>query len=272
MRIAIQTEEMRFYFKLLKLFEKSRFPIKSKFYLPTQSIDSSSFDLVIRTPNPSSADILRKSESNILHLSYNELTPYTVSQLLGLVLRKYEPKFQEVIIGVDPGEHVGVAAICDGMFLAANTVNLEELNATINNYLATFPGERVVIRVGNLPMSISKTIFNHLHKVYGNWKSLSFEIVEESFTNLPKGAQRTELPRDAAAAVAIAHRPGRKTDHQLRNEIPSGRIRQIQKWSREKSGNQITLDKELARLVALGQLTLDSAIDLKRTRMGGQDK
>jgi hypothetical protein len=272
MRIAIQTEEMRFYFKLLKLFENSRSPIKSKFYLPTQPIDSSRYNLVIRTPNTSSQSIPSKEGSNIVYLSYEELTPHIVSQLLGLVLRKYEPKFHEVIIGVDPGESVGLAAICDGMFLAANTISLEELLGTINDYLVTFPSEKVVVRVGNAPRSISKTIFNRLHEAYGDWQNLSFEIVKEAFTNLPKGAQSTRLPPDEAAAVAIAHRSGKITDHQLPNVIPSGRIREIQKWSREKSGNQITLDTELARLVALGELSLDSAIELKRKRMRGLDK
>jgi hypothetical protein len=272
MHIAVQTEEMRFYFKLLKLFEKSRSPIKSKFYLPTQSLDSSHYDLVIRTTNSSSQYFKPKEGSNIVHLSYEELSPYIVSQLLGLVLRKYEPKFHEVIIGVDPGEHVGVAAICDGMFLAANTTSLGELIRTINDYLVTFPSESVIVRVGDQPSSISRTIFNRLHEAYGDWQNLTFEIVEESFTSLPKGTQRTGLPKDEAAAISIAHRPGKITEHQLPNVIPFGRIREIQRWSREKSGNQITLDTELARLVALGQLTLDSAIELKRERLRGQDK
>lgn len=272
MRIAIQTEEMRFYYKLLKLFENSRSPIKSKFYLPTQRFDSSRYDLVIRTPNTSRPNIPSREGSNIVHLSYEELTPHLVSQLLGIVLRKHEPKFHEVIIGVDPGEHVGVAAICDGMFLAADTISLEKLIGTINDYLVTFPSEKVLVRVGDQPTSISKTVFNRLHEVYGDWQNLSFEIVKEAFTNLPRVAQRTGLLPDEAAAVTIAHRPGKMTDHHLPNVIPSGRIREIQKWSREKSGNQITLDTELARKIALGELSIDSAIELKRKKMRGLDE
>ena len=50
--------------------------------------------------------------------------------------------------------------------------------------------------------------------------------------------------------------------HMVRSIIPEGRIKEIQNWSREKSGN-ITIDSELAKLVAIGELTLEEAILIK---------
>jgi hypothetical protein len=53
----------------------------------------------------------------------------------------------------------------------------------------------------------------------------------------------------------------------VRNEIPMGRIKEIQRWSRDLSENRISLDLKLAKSVALGKITLEKAIKQKEKQI-----
>ncbi len=260
-RIAIQTDDTRLYHRLLKLFEGS--PLRVKFFTPNQAIPIQKFDLIITTQE----SINHSNTSQTLQLQPKQIQPDLISKIIGIIARRREPKFRQLILGIDPGKHIGVAAICDGMTLAAETSKLPQLTKKIEEYLILFPSEMVVIRVGDQPTSVSKVIFNKLFTVFGNLDNVKLEIVQEAFSSQKKMTPDFPFSPDETAAIAIAHRHGKVKNHLVRSIVPEGRIKEIQKWSRNMSGNRITLDVELARIVALGEISLEHAIIQKEKQL-----
>ncbi|UCG00493.1 MAG: hypothetical protein JSW11_12770 [Candidatus Heimdallarchaeota archaeon] len=260
-RIAVQTDDMRYYHKLSKIFEGS--PLKVKFYAQNQPIPTQKFDLII-SPSETMNHI---DDSQFFYLPFDQIHPSLVIKIIGIIARKKEPKFKLLIVGVDPGKQIGLAAICDGMTLAAETSRLIQLARKIEEYIVLFPSERVVIRVGDQPTSISNVVFNKLFTVFGNINNIKLEIVQEAYSSLRKIAPTTPFGSDETAAITIAHRPGKLKNHLVRNSIPQGRIKEIQKWSRNLSNNRITLDAELAQTVASGEISLEEAIKLKESQL-----
>ncbi|UCG89761.1 MAG: hypothetical protein JSU57_04655 [Candidatus Heimdallarchaeota archaeon] len=260
-RIAIQTDDMRFYHKLSKLFEGS--PLSAKFFALNQPIPFQKFDLIITTQDSNN----NLSGSPILQLSFDQIHPHLVIKIIGIIARKKEPKFKLLIVGVDPGEHIGLAAICDGMILAAETSRLPQLTKKIEEYLILFPSEKVVIRIGDQPTSVSQVVFNKLFTVFGNQDSIKLEIVQEAYSSSKKIPPAEPFGSDETAAITIAHRSGKIKNHLVRSFIPNGRIKEIQKWSRNLSNNRITLDAELAQSVALGDISIEEAIKQKERQL-----
>lgn len=252
---------MRFYYKILNLFEGS--PLKIRFFTQDQTIPPNTFDLIITTDETVKGFPI----SQVLQLKSDELDSDIILRIFGIIARKLEPKFKEVVLGVDPGKRIGIAAVCDGMILAARTSNLKNLPMVINKYYVTFPSEKIIIRVGNQPLSISQVVFNKLFAIFGNSEDIVIEIVEEANSNPKKPFFRSISDSDEIAAITIAQRAGKILNHSLKTEIPAGRIAEIQKWSREHSQNRITIDTELAKSVALGKISLDEAIKQKEKEL-----
>lgn len=255
--IAVKTDDIRFYYKILKLSKNS--PLKINFYSSTQQIPNGKYDLVIL----SSRENIDEQNSHILFLDYNKLTTETIPKIIGLIARNYNPKFNRMIIGVDPGDHIGIAAICDGMVLHAETIDIHLLVHSVEKLLLLFPSERVVIRVGDRPNSVSNLIFNKIHRTFDKIDFIKLEIVNEASSTKNYPVSKTRYSQDEKSAILIGLRRGRTRNHMVRNEIPINRIKEIQNKSRKLSGN-LTLDVKLAESVANGVLTIEEAILIKR--------
>lgn len=252
---------MRFYHKLLKLFDGT--PLKAKFFTLNQTIPSQKYDLIITTQE----SINYLSGLQILQVQLEQIQPALVSRIIGIVARKKEPKFRQLTVGVDPGENIGVAAICDGMILAAETTKLPQLTRKIEEFLILFPSETVLIRVGDQPTPVSEMIFNKLFSIFGKIDNIKLEIVHEAYSSPKKMTPDFPFNPDETAAITIANRPGEEKNHLVRTLVTQGRKKEIQKWSRNMSGNRITLDIELAESVALGKITLKQAIAQKERQL-----
>lgn len=263
-RVAIQTDDLRFYHKILKTIEGSR--LKANFFTSDQEIPSNKYDLVITTsPELNYSEKCEKSQ--ILHLQYEQLDVDLIPKIIGMIARKNTPKFYSLVIGIDPGKRIGLAAICDGMLLSAETSQFDQLITKIQNYILIFPSEVIVIRIGDQPNSVSQVIFNKLFKTFKEIKKIKLEIVAEAYSNLKSPTSNSKLKPDEIAAFTIAQREGKTTNHMVRNEIPIGRVKEIQRWSRNLSDNRISLDFELAKSVALGDITLEKAIKQKEEQI-----
>jgi hypothetical protein len=259
-RIAVQTDDIRFYHKLLNIFEGSR--LKANFFTVNQSIPFQKYDLIITT-----SDQANLNDSQVLKLQYDQINSDLVPKIAGIIARKNTPKFRTLVIGVDPGEKIGLATICDGMLLSAETSRLDQLITKIQNYFLIFPSETILIRVGDQPISVSQVVFNKLFAVFGKMEHLKIEIVKETNTSSKSTPISLTLGSDETAAFTIARREGKTTNHMVRSEIPLGRIKEIQRWSRDLSGNRISLDFELAKSVALGEITLEEALQKKEIQI-----
>ncbi|MHA1206376.1 MAG: hypothetical protein ACTSRJ_00785 [Candidatus Hodarchaeales archaeon] len=254
--IAVKTNDMRFYNKILKLSQNSS--LKIHFFPESQQISEGKYDIVVTTSEKGKYE----KKSHVLYLDYENLNTETIPKIIGLITRNYKPKFQKMLIGIDPGEHIGIAAICDGMVLSARTVSLEQLINSVETNLLSFPSENVCIKIGDQPPSISKVIFNKLFDVFRKFAHIQMEIVPEADSSAGYLKTQKSLSTDEKAAIVIGLRNGKLQTHMVRTSIPEGRVKEIQNWSREKSGN-LTIDSKLARLVAIGEITLEEAISIK---------
>lgn len=164
--------------------------------------------------------------------------------------------FRRCVIGVDPGERPGIAVLADGRVRRlAHAANPEAVRPAIEGVLATMPAQRFVVRVGNGAPTFRDRI---LHTLVG--LDVTLELVDESHST-PVGTHGN-MERDTQAATCIALTPGVPllASH-LRPVIPTeGELRDIQRKSRMASQGALTINRALARHVALGRLTLDEAI------------
>ncbi len=247
---------MRFYHKMLKLSQDTG--LRINFFSENQPISKKHFDLIITT------DKINAGEENkkIIHLSYENLGDNTIPTLIGLIARNHTPRFKKMVIGIDPGENIGIAAICDGMILSAKTISLEGLINTIQSFLLTFPSEIIIIRIGDKPLSISMVIFNKLFHIFQQIPKIHLEIVNEVASNIKTTTSQQKYSLDEKAAITIGFREGQEVTHMVRNDIHPGRVKEIQNRSRELSGN-LTLDSKLAKMVALGKISMLDALKVK---------
>lgn len=156
-------------------------------------------------------------------------------------------------IGVDPGHRPGVAAIGDGAVLArAVAPSPEGVGDVVDRIIREYPCTNLLIRIGNGDRTNRNRIFNTL------WdRGHRLEIVDERNTTT-----RSETP-DEDAAVEIAMIPGYRPVKRQPVKPCEGELRNIQRLSRLESNGRLTVSKDLAARVALGELSLGEAIDLQ---------
>ena len=261
-KIAIQTEDMRMYYKLMKYLKAPR--LMTRFFAIDQIIPIEDFDLIITTTESNN-----KIETNtkIINLKSDDIEPSIVPRIIGLIVRKKASIFKKLIIGIDPGKTIGLAAVCDGMLLYATTTKLDTLINKLKDIVVTFPSEEIIIRIGNQPHYVSNIIFNKLFSFVGSEPNFTLEIVEESFTTSKKVKLKQQLGVNEEAAYSIAQRSGKQYSDMVRNFIPKGHIKEIKNWSRQRSDNRLTVDSQLAEAIALGDITLDDAILEKKKKI-----
>ncbi len=173
--------------------------------------------------------------------------------------------FRHVIVGVDPGEHPGIAVIADGRVVTTARAPLpESVHGIVERALAPLAFERVTLRVGNGSPTHRDRIVHGLLPL-----GLDLEIVDETRSTPP--TYRTNAERDIAAAKAIALARGVAYAPAAPPIIrPSGgEIRDLQRKSRIASSGAVTISRNLARAVAMGRLTLEEAVERQLSRASG---
>jgi len=159
------------------------------------------------------------------------------------------------VVGVDPGERPGIAVLSGGTVVAAFAVPLADAVETIERELegAVDP----VVRVGDGARLQGARIVEALEDV-------RVELVDETGTTpyLGQGTRGTGL-RDVLAAVNIARLDGEPIGSRD-VEPTTGEIQVVKNRSRERSPENRELTDRLARRVALGELSLDEAMDEHR--------
>src|SRR5213594_3183111 len=103
-------------------------------------------------------------------------------------------RWEEVLVGIDPGAEPGVAVVGDGRVLSASQANSpEDVAKIVKDALGAFPSSRRHIRVGHGDRTNRNRILNALAR-----EELPAEIVDEAGTT-----DRTQDP-DIDAAIKIA--------------------------------------------------------------------
>ncbi len=157
-------------------------------------------------------------------------------------------RFNHLYIGVDPGKTMGLAALGDGFILEKrNVYSISSLKKFVDIWLEGYPSQNYILRVGNgSPTERNEIIMRLFGKV-------DIEVVDERATSITK--------EDSDAAVRIARIRGRRIYRIPSLNVSDGEIRNIQRLSRIESNGKITISREMARKVILGEITLRDAIE-----------
>lgn len=166
---------------------------------------------------------------------------------------------RRLIIGIDPGEHPGVAVIGDGRVLSTvHASSPEAVRAIVERAISSIAGEQITVRVGHGSPTQRDRILRALLTL-----DVEVEVVDE--TRSTPLAYRSNAERDIGAAKAIALARGATVVSAAPPVVrPStGELRDLQRKSRIASGGLVTISRTLALAVAVGRLTLEEAVDFQ---------
>lgn len=158
-----------------------------------------------------------------------------------------------LVVGVDPGEHPGIAVLVGDTVVAAFQVPVAEAPAVIREEVAGAPDP--VVRIGDGARLQGARLIDAL-------EDATVELVDETGTTPYLGAGASGVG-DVLAAVNIARREGEVIDERD-IEPTEGELQVIRDRSREQSPTNRAIDEQLARRVATGDLTIEEALDEHR--------
>lgn len=159
----------------------------------------------------------------------------------------------DIIIGIDPGEYAGVAAVAGDVVLSTHRVPAVEVYQTVDRIIKSIHARSVNIRIGHGARLIRTQLINSLLKL-----GVRMELVDETGTTPTSGRDL-----DIRAAIKIAHLKGVAVGQQSITPT-SGEIQLIQDHSREQSEGELTISRALAEGVATGKLSLREAISIQK--------
>lgn len=159
----------------------------------------------------------------------------------------------DIVIGIDPGEYTGVAAVAGDAVLSTHRVPAAEVYQTVDQIIKSIHARSVNIRIGHGARLIRTQLINSLLKL-----GMRMELVDETGTTPTSGRDL-----DIRAAIKIARLKGVSVGQQSITPT-SGEIRLIQDHSREQSGGELTISRVLAEDVATGKLSLKDAISIQK--------
>ena len=183
------------------------------------------------------------SKKKIKHCRTPQIQPDNLD-ILELKARCKIYNCSDLIIGIDPGGVIGLSAIGAGRILFMNTYEKPSYLATIIKSIGLEIGiDTIKIGSGSPP---ERT------RILDSLKEFSSIIQLVNEQNSGSGSHT-----DAATRIAL--RKGEK--HTKQNYKPKdGEIAWIQKESRRLSNGLVTIDKELAYEILIGQLSMKNAI------------
>ncbi|WP_226023281.1 hypothetical protein [Halomicrobium salinisoli] len=156
------------------------------------------------------------------------------------------------VVGIDPGERPGVAVLSGDAVVAAFQVPEEEAAETVRREVedAVDP----LVRIGDGARLVGARIVDEI--------DVPVELVDETGTTPYLGSGARGMG-DVLAAVNIARIEGEEIESRDVEPTP-GELTRIKDRSREASEANRAIDEELARRVALGELTLEEALERHR--------
>lgn len=161
-------------------------------------------------------------------------------------------KTHRFILGIDTGPRPGLAWFTDGVLIdTKQTESVDACIELIQSLIDHHEFEHLLIRMGKGSPSHRKRLVNAMLM-----QGFVVELVDERKTS--RGLNRNQ---HAVSAIRIATLPGVRVMELDSSEPKFGELRELQRRSRIKSEGRITISSELARRVALGELTLDEAIE-----------
>ncbi|MBC7080964.1 MAG: hypothetical protein H5T44_01755 [Thermoplasmatales archaeon] len=237
--IGLITENFSFYYDIVDLLKRRKIPFITLSY---------------EDNIPSSVDVIITSDKKKLNIKFDKIICYEEGCNIDKLIDKailLMSKNKKLLFGIDPGEKIGIA-VYSGVMLIKKFVTKDpkELILFIKEMISEAGAEEVVVKVGNGGGLIRNRIINLLQD-----ENLLIQIVDESDIQ--------SFDDDAISACKIAMTPGKEIKYKMSVEPKEGEIKNIQRLSRLKSKN-ITISKELARKVLIGEISLEEAIEFQK--------
>ena len=165
--------------------------------------------------------------------------------------------FSKIIVGIDPGPKPGIAVVGDGNVIEEIQLSdVNEVREVIDDIILGYAPQHFIVRIGDGDIVNRNKIVNSLIDRY-RVEMVNEKNTSESITN-----------RNVESAKVIAFTRGRVIREPLNIVVREGYIREIQRKSRIESEGELTISRNLAKKVALGDLTLKEAIDIARNKNG----
>ena len=184
-------------------------------------------------------------------------SPDRPRQAVEAALAKLRGEDGRTIVGIDPGDRPGIAVLSGDTVVAAFQVPAAETPDVVERELegAVDP----LVRIGDGARLRGARLIDAI-------EGPPIELVDETGTTPYQG--RGVRAGDVLAAVNIARIEGETVESRDVEPTP-GEIKSIQERSRERGDDQRAIDAELARQVALGELSMAAARRRHRGRNDG---
>ena len=237
--IGLLTENFLLYYELVSLLRKRNIPFVS---------------LTFKNEIPPNVDVIITSFKEKNRINFDRIIPCSTNMKLNEIIDKaiftmYGGK--DLIFGIDPGKNIGVAIFSNEKLIRSFVANTPEEAAACINTLFDYSGvENATIKIGNGARIIRNRIINLLQN-----PKMKIEIVDENDV--------VKVKDDEKAAMHIAMMNGKEVRGRMDIEPKEGEIKEMQRISRIK-GRNITISRELAKKVLIGEISLDEAIEKQR--------
>ncbi|ASJ07520.1 hypothetical protein [Thermococcus pacificus] len=251
MRVAIVTSDPRIYYVSTKVLKEYGIPFRS---------------LRVGEKIPFDVEVVLTSESDYDRIDFPVKVVVRDEGFIDELLSKLEgrERFQRIYIAIDPGERPGLSVVADNRVIEVHHLKNPRDVGIIIDLLEKYPGAK--IKIGHGAKRQRVLMLKALADLLGY--DYPVIIVNESRTTPKVGGMEVSQVQDIVAAINIGLREGREVSigEILEVKEPTKReIEDIKRRSRELSGN-ITISSKLAREVAVGNLTLEEAIERQRKR------
>jgi hypothetical protein len=172
--------------------------------------------------------------------------------------RGHKSAYDGLVLGIDPGPTPGFAVLGDGKVIHSELLGSpEDVLGASKKAFDSYSGKNITFRVGRGGgVYKARTL-----KILQENLDVPIEVVDEKSTT-PADTGKAST-KDIEAAINIALKQGRILKQKIEVSPTEGEIKNIQKDSREISGN-ITINKKLAEGVAKGEITIEEAIEVQR--------
>ncbi len=237
--VAVITQNFRIYYDVVKALKKGNVSFVS---LKIGKKIPRNVGVVITTKEESSAiKFLNKVE---VDNKIDAAVKKAVNMLHG------KKSYSQLIIGIDPGMNPGLVLIGDDIVLdTMQASSPEDAAHIVTDWIKAYASKKAGVRIGHSSLTHRNRTINALSSL-----KLKIEIVDERNTT-----KRIKEP-DTHAAMQIASSRGYLAQREYEIVPTLGEIRDIQRLSRIKSGERITISRETAEKVAKGELSLDDAL------------
>lgn len=240
--IGVLTKDFRAYYDIVHYLKRNDLPFVS---------------LNFEEPIPLSVGVVvtTKGEGSVIDFARIVEHEGDIEHTIAVAMRLLSGKerYGRVVVGIDPGDKPGIAVIGDDTLLETRKVySPEDAVSVVEHATRSYPAVRLLVRIGHGDVTKRNRIINALSSL-----DVEIEIVDETRTTGIDGS-------DIKAAIYIASMQGRRAQGSFDVRPTEGELRDIQRRSRIRSRGMLTISQELAGRVAVGELTIDEALERQR--------